>query len=147
MPASFNQVTLVGNLTCDIELRRTTGGTAVTDIALAINDRVKRDGDWVEQTTYVDITLWGRTAEVADEYLGKGSSALISGRLQMDKWEDRETGKERQKLKVVADRLQLLGGKAEKLSRELDSEPKQNPKPKSQGFDVRLDIEGEEPPF
>jgi len=147
MPASFNQVTLVGNLTRDIELRRTTGGTAVTDIALAINDRVKRDGEWVEQTTYVDITLWGRTAEVADEYLGKGSSALISGRLQMDKWEDRETGKERQKLKVVADRLQLLGGKAEKLSRELDSEPKQNPKPKSQGFDVRLDIEGEEPPF
>jgi len=147
MPASFNQVTLVGNLTRDIELRRTTGGTAVTDIALAINDRVKRDGDWVEQTTYVDVTLWGRTAEVAEEYLGKGSSALISGRLQMDKWEDRETGKERQKLKVVADRLQLLGGKAEKLSRELDSEPKQNPKPKSQGFDVRLDIEGEEPPF
>jgi len=147
MPASFNQVTLVGNLTRDIELRRTTGGTAVTDIALAINDRVKRDGDWVEQTTYVDITLWGRTAEVADEYLGKGSSALISGRLQMDKWEDRETGKERQKLKVVADRLQLLGGKAEKVLRELDSEPKQNPKPKSQGFDVRLDIEGEEPPF
>lgn len=147
MPASFNQVTLVGNLTRDIELRRTTGGTAVTDIALAINDRVKRDGDWVEQTTYVDVTLWGRTAEVADEYLGKGSSALISGRLQMDKWEDRETGKERQKLKVVADRLQLLGGKAEKVLRELDSEPKQNPKPKSQGFDVRLDIEGEEPPF
>ena len=147
MPASFNQVTLVGNLTRDIELRRTTGGTAVTDIALAINDRVKRDGDWVEQTTYVDVTLWGRTAEVAEEYLGKGSSALISGRLQMDKWEDRETGKERQKLKVVADRLQLLGGKAEKVSRELDSEPKQNPKPKSQGFDVRLDIEGEEPPF
>ncbi len=95
MPASFNQVTLVGNLTRDIELRRTTGGTAVTDIALAINDRVKRDGDWVEQTTYVDVTLWGRTAEVADEYLSKGSSALISGRLQMDKWEDRETGKER----------------------------------------------------
>jgi single-strand DNA-binding protein len=147
MPASFNQVTLVGNLTRDIELRRTTGGTAVTDIALAINDRVKRDGDWVEQTTYVDITLWGRTAEVADEYLGKGSSALISGRLQMDKWEDRETGKERQKLKVVADRLQLLGGKAEKVSRELDPEPRENPKPKSQGFDVRLDIEGEEPPF
>ena len=147
MPASFNQVTLVGNLTRDIELRRTTGGTAVTDIALAINDRVKRDGDWVEQTTYVDITLWGRTAEVADEYLGKGSSALISGRLQMDKWEDRETGKERQKLKVVADRLQLLGGKAEKVLRKLDPEPRENPKPKSQGFDVRLDIEGEEPPF
>lgn len=147
MPASFNQVTLVGNLTRDIELRRTTGGTAVTDISLAVNDRVKRDGEWVDQTTFVDITLWGRTAEVAEEYLSKGSSALISGRLQMDKWEDRETGKERQKLKVVADRLQLLGGKAEKALRKLDPEPRKNPKPTSQGFDVRLDIEGSEPPF
>ena len=140
MPANFNQVTLVGNLTRDIELRRTTGGTAVTDISLAVNDRVKRDGEWVDQTTFVDITLWGRTAEVAEEYLSKGSSALISGRLQMDKWEDRETGKERQKLKVVADRLQMLGGKA-------DAPKRQNPKPTSQGFDVRLDIEGSEPPF
>jgi single-strand DNA-binding protein len=147
MPASFNQVILVGNLTRDIELRRTASGTAVTDMAMAVNDRVKRDGEWVDETTYVDITLWGRTAEVADEYLSKGSSALIAGRLKMDKWEDRETGNERSKLKVIADRLQLLGGNAEKVLRKLDPEPKQNPRPKSQGFDVRLDLDGEEPPF
>lgn len=147
MPASFNQVILVGNLTRDIELRRTASGTAVTDMAMAVNDRVKRDGEWVDETTYVDITLWGRTAEVADEYLSKGSSALIAGRLKLDKWEDRETGNERTKLKVVADKLQLLGGNAEKVLRKLDPEPKQNPRPKSQGFDVRLDLDGEEPPF
>lgn len=148
MPASFNQVTLVGNLTRDIELRRTASGTAVTDMALAVNDRVKRDGEWVEETTYVDVTLWGRTAEVADEYLSKGSSALIAGRLKMDKWEDRETGKERSKLKVVADRLQLLGGNAEKVLRKLDPEPKREPRVQT-GFDVRLDVNPQdaEPPF
>ena len=139
MPASFNQVTLVGNLTRDIELRRTTGGTAVTDISLAVNDRVKRDGEWVDQTTFVDVTLWGRTAEVAEEYLRKGSSALIAGRLQMDKWEDRETGKERQKLKVVADRLQLLGGKSDTPRRE---QQKQQP-----AIDGRDDIDHGDAPF
>jgi single-strand DNA-binding protein len=144
MPASFNQVILVGNLTRDIELRRTASGTAVTDMAMAVNDRVKRDGEWVDETTYVDITLWGRTAEVADEYLSKGSSALIAGRLKMDKWEDRETGNERSKLKVIADRLQLLGGKADKVI----TKPKREPRVQT-GFDVRLDINPQdaEPPF
>lgn len=147
MPASFNQVTLVGYLTRNIELKRTASGTAVTEMGLAVNDRVKHDGEWVDEVTYIEVTLWGRTAEVADKYLSEGSPALIAGRLKMDRWEDRETGKERSRLKVVADRLQMLGGKAEKVLRKLDPEPKQNPKPKSQGFDVRLDIEGEEPPF
>jgi single-strand DNA-binding protein len=144
MPASFNQVILVGNLTRDIELRRTASGTAVTDMAMAVNDRVKRDGEWVDETTYVDITLWGRTAEVADEYLSKGSSALIAGRLKMDKWEDRETGNERSKLKVIADRLQLLGGKADKVI----TKPKREPRVQT-GFDVRADINPQdaEPPF
>lgn len=108
MPANYNHVTLVGNLTRDIDLRRTSAGTAVTDIGLAINDRVKRDGEWTDQTTFVDVTLWGRTAEVADEYLGKGSSVLIDGRLMMDQWE--QDGHKRTKLKVVAHRLQMLGG-------------------------------------
>jgi single-strand DNA-binding protein len=147
MPANFNQVNLVGNLTRDIELRRIASGIAVTDMAMAVNDRVKRGDEWVDETTYVDVTLWGKTAEVADKYLSKGSSVLISGRLKLDKWEDRETGNERTKLKVVADKLQLLGGNAEKVLRKLDPEPKQNPRPKSQGFDVRLDLDGEEPPF
>ena len=144
MPASFNQVILVGNLTRDIELRRTTSGTAVTDMAIAVNDRVKRGDEWVDETTYVDVTLWGRTAEVADEYLSKGSSALISGRLKLDKWEDRETGNERTKLKVVADKLQLIGGKADKQV----SKPTRKQKVET-GFDVRADLNPDyaEPPF
>ncbi len=87
--ASYNRVILVGNLTRDLELRYTPSGTAVTDIGLAVNDRRKNaNGEWVEETTFVDVTLWGRTAEVASEYLCKGSSSLIEGRLKLDTWEE-----------------------------------------------------------
>jgi single-strand DNA-binding protein len=109
--ASFNRVILLGNLTRDPELRYTPSGTAVTDIGLAVNDRRKgANGEWIEETTFVDITLWGRTAEIASEYLGKGSPALIEGRLKLDTWE--KDGKKNSKLKVVGDRLQLLGTKS-----------------------------------
>lgn len=107
--ASFNRVILVGNLTRDIELRYTQGGTAVTDIGLAVNDRVKRGTEWVDETTFVDVTLWGRTAEVAGEYLSKGSPLLIEGRLKLDTWET--DGNKRSKLKVVGERMQMLGGR------------------------------------
>ena len=107
--ASFNRVVLVGNLTRDIELRYIGSGTAVTDIGLAVNDRVKRNDQWVDETTFVDITLWGRTAEVANEYLSKGSSVLIEGRLKLDTWE--KEGQKHSKLKVVGERMQMLGGR------------------------------------
>ena len=107
--ASYNRVILVGNLTRDIELKYTPGGTAVTDIGMAVNDRRKSaTGDWVDETTFVDVTLWGRTAEVASEYLGKGSPILVEGRLKLDTWETE--GQKRSKLRVVCDRLQMLGG-------------------------------------
>ena len=77
--SSYNRVILVGNLTMDVELKTTSGG-AVTEIGLAVNDRRKRIDEWIEETTFVDVTLWGRTAEVANEYLGNGSSVLIEGR-------------------------------------------------------------------
>lgn len=107
--ASFNRVVLLGNLTRDPELRYIGSGMAVSDIGLAVNDRVKRNDQWVEETTFVDVTLWGRTAEVANEYLSKGSSVLIEGRLKMDSWE--KDGQKRTKLKVVAERMQMVGGK------------------------------------
>lgn len=107
--ASFNRVILVGNITRDIELRYTQGGTAVTELGMAVNDRVKRNNEWVDETTFVDVTLWGRTAEVASEYLGKGSSILIEGRLKLDSWE--QEGQKRSKLRVVADRMQMLGAR------------------------------------
>ena len=86
--ASYNRVILVGNLTREIELRYTPGGTAVMDNALAVNDRRKTaSGEWVEEATFVDVTFWGRTAEVASEYLSKGSPVLVEGRLKLDQWE------------------------------------------------------------
>ncbi len=108
--ASFNRVILVGNVTRDIELRYIQSGMAVTDIGMAINDRRKSNtGEWVEDTTYVDVTLWGRTAEVASEYLSKGSPVLIEGRLKLDQWET--DGQKRSKLRVVGERMQMLGSK------------------------------------
>ena len=109
--ASYNRVVLLGNLTRDVEVRYLQSGMAVTDIGLAVNDRRKNQaGEWVEQPTFVDVTLWGRTAEVAGEYLTKGSPILIEGRLKLDTWES--DGQKRSKLKVVGERMQMLGGQS-----------------------------------
>ena len=108
--ASYNRVILVGNLTRDLELSYIPSGTAVTDIGLAVNDRRKnQSGEWVDETTFVDVTLWGRTAEVASEYLSKGSPVLIEGRLKLDQWE--KDGQKHSKLRVVGERMQMLGSK------------------------------------
>ncbi len=111
--ASYNKVILVGNLTRDPELRHIPSGTAVTDLGLAVNrtwtDRNTNQKN--EETTFVDVTCWGRTAEIACEYLRKGRPVLIEGRLQMDEWNDKETGQKRTKLKVVCDSMQMLGSR------------------------------------
>jgi single-strand DNA-binding protein len=108
--ASFNRVILIGNITRDIELKYTPQGMAVTELGLAMNDRRKAaSGEWVEETTYVDVTLWGRTAEIASEYLGKGSPIMIEGRLKLDTWE--RDGQKRSKLRVVGERMQMLSGR------------------------------------
>jgi len=106
---SYNRVILLGNLTRDPELRYIPSGTAVTEVTLAINDRRKNaSGEWVEETTFVDVTLWARQAEVATEYLSKGSPVLIEGRLKRDTWETPE-GEKRSKLRVVGERMQMVG--------------------------------------
>jgi single-strand DNA-binding protein len=108
--ASYNRVILVGNVTRDPELRYIPSGTAVTDLGLAVNDRRKNpSGEWVEETTFIDVTLWARQAEVAGEYLSKGSSVLIEGRLKLDTWE--KEGQKHSKLKVIGERMQMLGGR------------------------------------
>ena len=108
--ASFNRVILVGNVTRDPELRYIASGTAVTEIGLAVNDRRKGpNGDWIEETTFVDVTLWARQAEIASEYLSKGAPVLIEGRLKLDTWE--KDGKKNSKLRVVGEQMQLLGGR------------------------------------
>lgn len=107
--ANLNKVMLIGNLTRDPEVRYTPSGKAVADISLAINRVWNNDqGQKQEETTFVDVTLWGRQAELAQQYLTKGRGVYIEGRLQMDSWDDKETGKKRTKLKVVGDNLQFL---------------------------------------
>ena len=113
--ASFNRVILVGNLCDDVELKQV-GDNCVTDLRLAVNDRVKKNGEWVDETTFIDVTFWNRTAEIAEEYLSKGSACMIEGRLKMDTWEDRETGQNRSKHKIMGDRLVLLGGRSQASS-------------------------------
>lgn len=111
--ASFNKVILVGNLTRDPEVRYIPSGTAVCDISLAVNSQWtdRKTNERKEEVTFVEVTLWGRTAEIAGEYLAKGRPVLIEGRLTQDSWEDKETGQKRSKLKVVADGMQLLGSR------------------------------------
>jgi single-strand DNA-binding protein len=110
--ANFNKVMLMGNLTRDPEIRYTPKGTAVAEIGLAINRYFSGEGgDKREETTFVDVTLWGRTAEIASEYLKKGRPVFIEGRLQLDTWEDKQSGQKRSKLRVVAEGMQLLGSR------------------------------------
>jgi single-strand DNA-binding protein len=108
--ASFNRVILMGNVTRDIEIRYIPSGTAVCELGMAMNSKRKdNSGKWIEEVTYVDVTLWGRTAEIASEYLNKGAPVMIEGHLKLDSWE--KDGKKNYKLKVVADSMQLLGSR------------------------------------
>src|SRR5262245_22748877 len=113
--ASFNKVILLGNLTRDPQVKYTPSGTAVAEIGLAVNRYWfdKQTNSRREETTFVDVTLWARDAEVAGEYLAKGRPVLIEGRLQLDTWDDKTTGQKRSKLRVVGERMQLLGGRGE----------------------------------
>lgn len=119
--ASFNSVILIGNLTRDVDLKHLQSGTAVAELGLAINDKRKdKSGNWIEETTFVDVTLFGRVAEVAAEYLSKGSSALIQGRLKFEQWET--DGQKRSKLKVIGETMQMLGAKRDEPKRETKQE-------------------------
>ena len=113
--ASFNKVILMGNLTRDPEVRYTPSGTAVSEVGLAVNRTWfdKQSNQKREEVTFVDVTLWGRQAEVAGEYLGKGRGVLIEGRRQLDQWDDKETGQKRSKLRVVGENMTMLPGRGD----------------------------------
>lgn len=117
--SSFNKVILMGNLTRNPEVRYTQGGSAVAEIGLAVNRSWfdKASNSRKEEVTFVDVTLWGRTAEVAGEYLSKGRPVLIEGRLQLDQWDDKESGQKRSKLRVVGEELRMLAGSGERSGR------------------------------
>jgi single-strand DNA-binding protein len=110
--ASFNKVILLGNLTRDPEVRYTPKGSAVCDLGIAVNRVYTTDsGERREEVTFVDVVLWARLAEIAGEYLKKGRPVFIEGRLQMDTWDDKQTGQKRTRLRVVGETMQLLGGR------------------------------------
>ena len=109
--ASVNKVILIGNLGADPELRYTSGGTAVTELRLATNRRFKdRDGAWQDDTQWHRVVVWAKQAENCKEYLSKGRSVYVEGRLQTRQWEDRD-GNKRYTTEVVADTVLFLGGR------------------------------------
>ena len=111
--ANLNKVMIIGNLVADPDVRTTPRGNSVTELRLAVN-RVSsgpNEGERREETTFLDVTCWGRTAEIAGQYLAKGRPVFIEGRLQQDTWEDKQTGQKRSKIRIVAENMQLLGGR------------------------------------
>ena len=110
--ASFNKVMIMGNLTRDPEIKYTPKGTAIADIGLAVNRNYTTDsGEKREEVTFIDVTLWGRVAEIVGEYCKKGRPLFVEGRLHLDTWDDKTTGQKRSKLKVVGENIQLLGSR------------------------------------
>lgn len=140
---SFNQVILLGNLTRDIEVRFTPGNKAVGNFGIAVNERWKdASGQPKESVTFVDCEAWGKTAEVMSQYLNKGSPVLVTGRLKLDQWEDKDGGK-RSKLKVVVDRFEFVGGGKDK-----DEQPKRQPqRPKATAPNYTPTMEDSDIPF
>jgi single-strand DNA-binding protein len=152
--ANLNRVLLIGNLTRDPEVRYTPKGTAVTEISLAVNRIYSgEDGEKKEETTFVDVTLWARQAEIAGQYLRKGRPVFIEGRLQLDSWDDKQTGQKRSRLRVVAENLQLLGSRPEgESSSAPSSAPRRTPSapappPRAEPRDPDLDAEPDDIPF
>lgn len=111
--ASLNKVMLIGNLGKDPEVRYTASGTAVASFSLATSEKFKnKSGEWEEKTEWHNVTLWARLAEIAGEYLSKGKTVYIEGRLQTRKWQDRD-GKDRYTTEIVGEKMQMLSGKGE----------------------------------
>lgn len=110
--ASYSRVVLLGNTTRETELKYTQSGMAVVEIGLAMNEKRKNAaGEWIDEAVFVDVTFWGKTAEVCGEHVQKGQQILVEGRLKLDTWQDRNTGEKRSKLKVTGDKLVFVGSK------------------------------------
>lgn len=110
--SNLNRVFLIGRLTRDPELRYTPQGTPVTEIGLAINREYTVGTERRKETTFVDVTLWKRQAEVVCQYLKKGAPIFIEGRLSLDTWEQQD-GQKRSRMRVVAENFQFIGGRSD----------------------------------
>jgi len=122
----FNKVILVGNLTRDLELRYAPSGTAIGSTGIAVNRKFKSsNGEQRDETMFIDITFFGRTAEIANQYLRKGSKVLVEGRLKLDSWEDQNGGK-RSKHTIVVENMQMLGSRDDAQGGYQQSQPASN---------------------
>ena len=110
--ASFNKVILMGNLTRDPEIKYTPSNMAICNLSLAVNRRFKdgQSGEWREEATFVDVTIFGKRGEAFEKYHKKGQSAFMEGELRLDSWEDKNTGQKRSKLYVVAENWEFVSG-------------------------------------
>ena len=114
MARGVNKVILVGNLGKDPELKYTPQGTAVAKFSLATSEKYKdKGGEWQERTEWHNLVAWARTAEVAAEYLKKGSTVFVEGRLRTDSWDDKETGQKKYRTEIIVNELVMLGGRGE----------------------------------
>jgi single-strand DNA-binding protein len=109
----FNKIILVGNLTRDIELRYAQSGTAIANTAIATSRKFTQNGEKKEEVCFVDITFFGRSGEVANQYLRKGSKILVEGRLNFEQWVDKQSGQKRSKHSVIAETMQMLDSKGD----------------------------------
>lgn len=107
--ADLNEVRIIGRLTRDVELRSTPSGQSVATFGLATSKKYRaQTGETREETTFVDVTCWGKLADLVNQYLSKGRQVFVGGRLKFDSWEDRQSGQKRSKLSVVAENIQFL---------------------------------------
>ncbi len=151
----FNKVILIGNLTRDVELKYTPSGTAIAKFGLATNRTFKDNltGENKQEVMFIDITVFGRSAEVANQYLSKGRRVLIEGRLVLDQWVD-STGNKRSKHSIVAERVQFMDSKSSTNNTNNNgfeyNQPKPQEKPQMQQTNQEIpsiDIDDEDIPF
>ncbi|RDU57963.1 single-stranded DNA-binding protein [Helicobacter sp. MIT 99-5507] len=147
----FNKVIIVGNLTRDVELKYLPSGSAAATIGLASNRKFKKqDGTMADETCFVDVKLFGRTAEVANQYLKKGSQILIEGRLTLETWND-ATGAKRSKHSIVAENMQMLGKAQSADTSSYDAnnsmQDYQSQNTMENGRNIQVDINEDEIPF
>jgi single-strand DNA-binding protein len=150
--ASLNKVMIIGNLTKDPEISYTPRGAAVATLGIAINrSYTTESGERKEDTTFVDVELWNKLAELAGEYLRKGQSVYIEGRLKLDSWEDKQTGQKRHKLRVAGDSMQFLTPKGSRTNEDAEDAPPSRParsaRPARTAPDPDLDVQGDDIPF
>lgn len=146
--ASFNKVIILGNLTRDPELRRIASGAAVCAMRVAVNESfTAKSGEKVDRAIFLDVDAWDRQAETCAEFLKKGSSALIEGRLQEDSWEDTQTGEKRRILKIRADRVQFVSAGRQRQPQEQPEPPPPITDQPAANQTTKADAAGEELPF